>query len=713
MTRKTRQSKYLWGVGLFTLSMAMTGAFLTALSHHYTQATLNGWDAGNIISDEVMTDYNSMNEAQIQAFLKSKNPCNDTRLWLRKSNKATWSIRDGHFVCMADDSFGGESAAHIIWQAAQDYRINPKVLIVLLQKEAGLVTDTLPNSLNYRSATGYGCPDTAPCEAQYYGLKNQIRNAARFYRAYQDNNPRWYKPYWTGWKDVYWHPNANCGKSSINIQNKATASLYSYTPYRPNQAALRAGWGKGDNCSSYGNRNFYNYYTNWFGDTRIGPSHNKVKVEIESKLYRIASQNNFIKTIQVKNNNDIASGNRLNNFYDEFRIQKNSDQTFSIINTATKMALDVPSANAEYGQRIWQWEQNGTDAQKWIVLDNQNGSYSLVSKLNMDLVLSVSDDGNIKLDYYGSNQPSQMLRLIPIKPSVSNGDFSLRSAIREDLALDLAGNVLKNGNNIQVWQNNYTVAQRYIFSFDEMTGSYEIKKVGSNLNLDVASAKTSDGTNVQVWEQNHTLAQKWYIEKNNDGSYHLISLCNGKALDVNAGKASFGNNIQVWSRNSTVAQKWYIEQNGAGDKNYLRDGFYVIKAGVGDNQVVDIPGGSKNYGSLIQTYTKNGTGAQKFILNRNWDGSYRIKNPQSNLSLDLQAAKTRKGTGVQLWLDNSTCAQRWAVYKKQNGKFTIHSMCDLNKAVDIPGGLTSPSLKLQIWDHNMTKAQEWLFEPLR
>jgi hypothetical protein len=54
----------------------------------------------------------------------------------------------------------------------------------------------------------------------------------------------------------------------VRIQNQATAALYIYTPYRPNQAALNAGWGTGDSCSSYGNRNFYNFYTLWFGSTK-------------------------------------------------------------------------------------------------------------------------------------------------------------------------------------------------------------------------------------------------------------------------------------------------------------------------------------------------------------------------------------------------------------------------------------------------------------
>jgi len=67
---------------------------------------------------------------------------------------------------------------------------------------------------------------------------------------------------------IRWNPNSACGGSTVNIRNLSTVALYDYTPYQPNQAALNAGYGMGNNCSSYGNRNFYLYFVDWFGSTR-------------------------------------------------------------------------------------------------------------------------------------------------------------------------------------------------------------------------------------------------------------------------------------------------------------------------------------------------------------------------------------------------------------------------------------------------------------
>ena len=239
-------------------------------------ASFAGFDPGYIISDYQMGNYNSMTEADIQAWLTAKNPC-DNRDYgyyqrLSANVKYTWHWDNGHFVCLSEERFGnndneigfqyGESAAHIIWQAAQDYKINPQVLLVLLQKETGLITDRIPNNSDYRKATGYGCPDTAACSSKYYGFKNQIRNAASLYRYVLDNGSRYYP---VGNNYVQYNPNAGCGGTVVNIRNRATSSLYQYTPYQPNAMALAAGYGTGDACSSYGNRNFYSYFQDWFG----------------------------------------------------------------------------------------------------------------------------------------------------------------------------------------------------------------------------------------------------------------------------------------------------------------------------------------------------------------------------------------------------------------------------------------------------------------
>lgn len=251
------------------------------------------FNAGKIIDDAVFYNANSMNTTQIQVFLNSKVPScdtNGTQMYNSTQTRAQWAaangrplppytclkdysqnvptiINGGSDLCKTSVSGGVKSAAQIIYEVGQACGINPQVLIVLLQKEQSLITDTWPWPTQYQAATGYGCPDTAPCDAEFYGYFNQVYQAAKAYRRYEAN-PNSYNYKANRNNFIYYNPNlAGCGGSNVFIQNQATASLYIYTPYQPNAAALNNLYGTGDSCSAYGNRNFWRMFNDWFGST--------------------------------------------------------------------------------------------------------------------------------------------------------------------------------------------------------------------------------------------------------------------------------------------------------------------------------------------------------------------------------------------------------------------------------------------------------------
>jgi hypothetical protein len=272
-----KQKIRLQPISLWLLAFIVSLSVVSSLPFNVSASAAAGFIPGKIIDDGVFINSTSMNQAQIQSFLNSKVPICDTYgsqpSEYGGGTRAQWaSSKYGQtvFTCLKDYIENNKPASQIIAEASKEFNINPQVLLVLLQKEQGLVTDTWPLDIQYRSATGYGCPDTAPCDTQYYGLTNQVRWAARMFRAIMNNSPTWYTPYVLGNNYIQYSPVASCGGSVVNIQNRSTQALYNYTPYQPNQAALNAGWGTAG-CGAYGNRNFYLYFTQWFGSTIKAP----------------------------------------------------------------------------------------------------------------------------------------------------------------------------------------------------------------------------------------------------------------------------------------------------------------------------------------------------------------------------------------------------------------------------------------------------------
>ena len=295
---------------LLTLSLyVLLGTLVVSTGIALPAAALSAsdWRASNIIDDAVFTDKNEMSVAQIQQFLNNKVPVCDT--WGTQQSefgggtRAQYGAANGNpapFTCLKDyyevpktspgpgtpaSNYGGApvpsgaiSAAQIIWNAAQKHNISPAVLLVKLGTESAgpLTSDDWPFHKQYLYAMGAHCPDSGPggsanCDPNYAGFSLQMDEGASLMRWYLDSMTQsWWsykKPYQNN--HILWNVSeSGCGGADVYIENKATAALYTYTPYQPNQAALNNLYGTGDGCSAYGNRNFWRVYNDWFGPSR-------------------------------------------------------------------------------------------------------------------------------------------------------------------------------------------------------------------------------------------------------------------------------------------------------------------------------------------------------------------------------------------------------------------------------------------------------------
>lgn len=258
--------------------LVATGFVAVAAAPKAEAANAAQFDPGNIISDSVYYDFGTMTAVEIQRFLNSKLPtCNDNDggpKCIRDFVVDTPAMTGESGRCDSLPAMQNQTAAQIIYTVANACKINPRVLIVTLQKEQGLIQGGNPTKRMYDFAMGMNCPDTADCARSSAGFFYQMYKGAGQLQWYGD--PRGSFTYLrVGTNITRRHQAANveasrgidCGAQTFMLKSQATASLYYYTPYVPNEAAMRNLYGTGDACSAYGNRNFWRFYTDWFGNT--------------------------------------------------------------------------------------------------------------------------------------------------------------------------------------------------------------------------------------------------------------------------------------------------------------------------------------------------------------------------------------------------------------------------------------------------------------
>lgn len=196
---------------------------VTAMSAGLVKAA--EFDPNYLISDAEITNYKSMDVNDIQRFLERR----------------PGTLKN---YVTVDNEGNKVTAAETFYKTAVDAMINPKYLLVLVQKEMSLLDDDTPKQTQYDWATGYGCPDGSGCNTRWQGFFKQVNSAALQTRDYVDNSHQY-----------YYRPGVTRIIDGIPVtpKNPATAGLYSYTPHVD----------CGGNCG--GNKLFWNLWNKYFG----------------------------------------------------------------------------------------------------------------------------------------------------------------------------------------------------------------------------------------------------------------------------------------------------------------------------------------------------------------------------------------------------------------------------------------------------------------
>ncbi len=695
------------------LGLLLSFAFTLFMSGSASAVTAADWNPGRIIDDQIFYNKDAMSVFQIQAFLNAKVPNCDR--WRSSSNPSyqppyTCLFEYQEVIETGESNYGrfnqdgtplqipgARSAAQIIWEAAQEYSINPQVLIVMLQKEQSLVTDDWPWLIQYQKAMGQSCPDTAPCDPAFAGFYNQVSGAAWQIRHYY-NHPDWFNYRAETTRFVQWNPNGGCGGTNVYIQNNATAALYNYTPYQPNAAALNNMYGTGDGCSSYGNRNFWRLFNDWFGTT-----YTISNADIANGVYRLITTDTD-KSVDVygagtQNGTKVQLWSNNPSGAQTWQVTRLDDGYYTFQNVQSGKYLDVEGANAANNTAVQIWQGTGSCAQKWAIVKHGDNFAILSSCSGRSLTNSnIKQNGASMYMYTFIGADTQQWRLVDIS-NASGISGVYRLTVSTGKSLDIVSKSFGTSTTMQIASQNSSSSQYwYVQSTPE--GYYTLKNVSAGTYLSVFGAGTSNGTDAHTWSTINSCSQKWAIVDNDTG-YHLISACSGRALDVWGDNTNIdGTKVQIWDKNVAGAQRWLFTTI----EPIVENGLYSIS--VASGKLLDVYGASSANGTKVQIWSNNSNDAQKWQLENTVDGYVTLRNPSSGKYLDVEGAGTGNSTRVQIWQNTGSCAQRWLITPNEAG-YNLVSACS-GRALDVWGGNTNTDgTKVQIWDKNDTSAQRW------
>ena len=374
------------------------------------------------------------------------------------------------------------------------------------------------------------------------------------------------------------------------------------------------------------------------------------------------------------------------------------DGCYRIISANSGKAIEMQNGSIVPGVPVVQESVGNDDAQKFSVVKGEDGSYTfkcVANSLSLDLNSVASGEKVV------GNTSSSSFNLVEKSDLLAEGIYSFATALNEGKVLDVADGSTSDGANVQLYSSNGTFAQKWKVSKAEHAGNtYRFESIKSGKYLAV------NGNNVcqKAYDENSEY-QLWTPASIEAGAYILKNVGTGTVLDVSNASTTDGANIQVYSSNGSNAQRFFLKE-----ADPVRGVTYALHSSLNYGQVIDVADGSSSDGANIQSWASNDTGAQKWNVYQNGDGTYRVINAANGKALDVKDGKAFAGANIQQYSWNGTAAQKWIIEYQGEGAFSLASMANRNLVIEVSGGSAVNGSNIQLGAKDGSAKQKFSFE---
>ena len=432
--------------------------------------------------------------------------------------------------------------------------------------------------------------------------------------------------------------------------------------------------------------------------------------------------------------------------HQKFVLEGVSNGLYAIRSANSGKMVEVSGGSTKDGANVAQYSRNGKIHQLWYLVKDGEGYSLRNAKSGLVLtVLGADQGGNIQLGT-ANGSTNQLVTITYVNLFDDGSVYKVSPTYAQSMYLGVNKNSGAANTNVQLansgdllglyWRvkvnsdrsiSLYNVKGNMALAADGtlVSGHNALVKSGSGtawiacvnddgtitlkprdnkaIALDVRRALSADGSNVWLYTSNGGKAQKFIFVANapltaavaaakpfDTGIYTLGSIsASGKMIDVKDGSKAQGANVQIYASDGKSKQKYELEYQG--------NGLYRIQA-AHSGKFIGVLNASTKSGANVATFSRSDILSQYWYFEKCGSG-YSIKNAKSGLALDIQGNKKANGTNIEVYTAKGSANQQFAVKSVQlvaNGTYVITSELALPLVLDIKDSSKANSANVQL-----------------
>ncbi len=259
--------------------------------------------------------------------------------------------------------------------------------------------------------------------------------------------------------------------------------------------------------------------------------------------------------------NNVVASDKTTSANQIWHFVRHDDGTYVIVSVGMGTAMEVAYASPEQGANVSLYRAHEADNQRWYLVEHEGG-YLLRSKCADDRVIDVfsaSTENDANVQMYGMNYSDAQVFYINKIDDIDTESKAYFDQVGPLTQSMFFANLSFGSRSIAVETNGNVVLKdaRQYWKFEPNgDGTYKITSAHNGKALDVAEAKAANSTNIQTYDDNGTVAQRWYIYMKNGKAILRSALDKNFVVDVFSGADVEDVNIHLYTYNGSAAQQF-------------------------------------------------------------------------------------------------------------------------------------------------------------
>lgn len=311
--------------------------------------------------------------------------------------------------------------------------------------------------------------------------------------------------------------------------------------------------------------------------------------------------------------------------------------------------------------------------------------------------------------------------------SIQEGIYFFNVEADNHFVMNVNGNYTDEGTNIDIAQNKNADCQKFQVSLLS-DGYYRITSVSSGLDLTIADDSSEKEANLQLNSWTEKNSQKWKFLYAAEDRYYIQSAL-GTYIDNYGGNLTEENNVWMYESNGSATQMWMLtpaevtDTSAGGTEEILAenvesfegtpgevidipDGVYCINVESDNTYVLDVNGNSAEDNATIDIMPNVNADCQKFMIEKQNDGYYKITARNSGKSLDVLNGSADPETDLQQKTYDGSNGQKWKFIYVDENRVKIQSA--LGTYIDNYGGNVTDANNVWMYGESDSASQIWM-----